>query len=314
MKTAGYFLKTKREKLNLNLESISKKLKIDVKYLKALENDDYSVFDSKVIARGFLIKYAKLLGLDINKLEAFWRRDFKIEEKTNPFKKKNKRYLSHNAVLISFFSGILLIAMLVGYVRYFSFKRPPKIEVISPQNKEQVTKSVILLEGQTSPEAELYLNNSPIPVNKEGYFKENIYLSPGVNNLTLTAINQLGIKNKTILTIYNKDLSGEKEQKDSIDYNANELSIKHISTQPTFVEVKDDNKTLFSGFFITQTQKSFYGKNLSIFTDKAENLELFYNGNKINFEKSGEFFKKLKDEKAEEEKNLDENQESKNGN
>ncbi len=291
MKTAGFFLKNKRKKLNLELQDISKKLKIDIKYLKALEEDNYKIFDSKVIARGFLIKYAKVLGLDVNKLEAFWRRDFKIEQAKNPFKKRRITYLSHNTILISILSSIIILTIVIGYLRYFTFKKPPNITIVTPKNESQVTKSIIYLEGKTSPEADLYLNNSPIQTDEKGNFRENIYLSPGVNNLIITAVNQLGIQTKKSITVYNKEPIQERK----LDQKGkNELSIMHIATQPTFVEVKDDNKTLFSGYFIAKTQKKFYGNTLSLFTDKVNNLEIYFNNKQVDTSKrEGEFFKKF---------------------
>jgi DnaJ-class molecular chaperone len=59
----GGFLKTLREAQDITLDEISKKTKIRICYLQAIENDDYKVFTAEIFLRGFLKSYIQCLGL-----------------------------------------------------------------------------------------------------------------------------------------------------------------------------------------------------------------------------------------------------------
>ncbi|GAJ14921.1 unnamed protein product [marine sediment metagenome] len=60
----GKVLKNIRELKGTTLEEISKKTKIGLSYLKAIEEDNYKVFPAEIFMKGFLKTYAKYLGLD----------------------------------------------------------------------------------------------------------------------------------------------------------------------------------------------------------------------------------------------------------
>lgn len=60
----GSDLKSARESKRISLETVSKRTKIAVKYLEALEEDRYDIFPSHTYAKGFIRAYAKVVGLD----------------------------------------------------------------------------------------------------------------------------------------------------------------------------------------------------------------------------------------------------------
>jgi transcriptional regulator with XRE-family HTH domain len=62
--SVGHTLKAAREAKKVSLETISKRTKIPVKYLEALEKDDFSVFPSQTYSKSFIRAYAKVVGLD----------------------------------------------------------------------------------------------------------------------------------------------------------------------------------------------------------------------------------------------------------
>ncbi|MDA9751003.1 DUF4115 domain-containing protein [Gammaproteobacteria bacterium] len=70
MKTAlsakiGKKIKEKRLKLKLTIHEISNEINLTEKFLKAIENGDYSIFPAKAFARGYFVKYTTHLGLDL---------------------------------------------------------------------------------------------------------------------------------------------------------------------------------------------------------------------------------------------------------
>lgn len=64
MDEIGHILREARENKGLTLEDVQAKIRINTRYLTALENGQYSALPTPVHARGFLRNYARFLGLD----------------------------------------------------------------------------------------------------------------------------------------------------------------------------------------------------------------------------------------------------------
>lgn len=69
----GDYLKSKREESKLSIEKVSQKTKINLNILRALEANDFKTLPSPAYVKGFVMSYARVLGLGaddvINKLE-----------------------------------------------------------------------------------------------------------------------------------------------------------------------------------------------------------------------------------------------------
>lgn len=68
MPEIGSRLKAAREEKGITLREVEEATKVRVKYLEALENEEFSVLPGRVYAVGFLRSYASYLGLDSNEL------------------------------------------------------------------------------------------------------------------------------------------------------------------------------------------------------------------------------------------------------
>ncbi|MHB8174823.1 MAG: helix-turn-helix domain-containing protein, partial [Nitrospirota bacterium] len=73
MPTIGEELKAAREAKGLSLTEIAEKTRISHTFLKALEEDDYSVIPGDVFITGFLRTYSKELGLSVKDMLARYR-------------------------------------------------------------------------------------------------------------------------------------------------------------------------------------------------------------------------------------------------
>jgi cytoskeleton protein RodZ len=60
----GTDLKEARESKKITLDAVSKKTKIPVKFLEAIEENRFEAFPSHTFAKGFIRAYAKVVGLD----------------------------------------------------------------------------------------------------------------------------------------------------------------------------------------------------------------------------------------------------------
>ncbi|MBT6490162.1 MAG: DnaJ domain-containing protein [Deltaproteobacteria bacterium] len=65
---SGALLKTLRETAGLSLDDIAATTKISKRYLRAIEADDYATLPAKVYTRGFVTLYARMLGLDAERV------------------------------------------------------------------------------------------------------------------------------------------------------------------------------------------------------------------------------------------------------
>src|SRR5215510_5558292 len=68
MTPVGETLRRERLKRNLDLEEISRELKISARFLQAIENDQYDKLPGGVFAKSFVRQYARLMGLDDEQL------------------------------------------------------------------------------------------------------------------------------------------------------------------------------------------------------------------------------------------------------
>ncbi len=68
MDSFGEYLKRERELRGVTLEEIANATNISVRFLVALENDDYSDLPAEVFVKGFIRAYAKCIGTDSNEV------------------------------------------------------------------------------------------------------------------------------------------------------------------------------------------------------------------------------------------------------
>lgn len=101
-------LEEARKNRGISLEEAEKATKIRLKYLDALEKEDFELLPGKVYAKGFLKNYAQYLGLDVREIveqyDAHYanqggQEEFVIPEAREPKKKKPWIALASVAVL-----------------------------------------------------------------------------------------------------------------------------------------------------------------------------------------------------------------------
>ena len=216
--TVGECLKRKREGLSIPIKDIGEKLKIKTAYLENLEKNNYKELPPDVYVRGFIKSYARLVGLDSEKMISIYDRERKIEDKIErKYQKREARANKLTArnfaiitprIVTAFFS--LLILFVVGYYLWHqinSFNSAPYLFVSSPYENHIVNDSNITVKGETEKEVSVKINGQDIFVNQSGYFEEDIILQPGKNVLVIEATNRFNGTTKEIRNIiYEKKL------------------------------------------------------------------------------------------------------------
>ncbi len=92
-----------------------------------------------------------------------------------------------NIIRIGIF--ILGFAIIFGYALFesYDFLKGPNITITEPQNGSSVSTSSIMIVGKVERIKDLYINNKPVLIDREGNFKEIILLAPGYNISLLSA-------------------------------------------------------------------------------------------------------------------------------
>lgn len=193
MTTVGEILRNKRKELNFDLQTVEKATKIRVKFLLALENNEFDKLPPGAFARGFIKNYATFLGLPVEETLAFYRRAAN-EEKLSVAPSKPLR-IGRFALSPQFFTlvgfGTLLVVFFAYLIfAYFQFAGAPMLVVNTPANNSVVNTEKIEVAGKTDPEVTLVINDQKVPVAENGSFDVSVPLSPGLNTLTITATNK----------------------------------------------------------------------------------------------------------------------------
>jgi transcriptional regulator with XRE-family HTH domain len=187
MLSVGSLLKQERLKKNLPLTQVEKETKIRRKFLEAIENNDWTIFSSKIYITGLLKNYARYLGLDHNKIIAFFRRDYEKREDLNFTKGIAQANLKPETRKILY--GLLTIVFTLFFV-YFAFQvklylSPPKVSIVSP--KESTFRGIdrITIVGKTEKEASINIFGEQVFGNKDGQFTYDYPLKKGKNTLVI---------------------------------------------------------------------------------------------------------------------------------
>lgn len=191
-------LRRARQLNNIKLEEAAKRLNIQARYLDALEKKRYALLPKGVYGRNFLREYAIFLGLDPAPLiERFLRESGGIpapdKELFDRQVVSRRHLLALPQLLRNAIIGVLIIACLVylGFLLKKIFE-PPFLRLDYPPDNLATTEERLEIRGQSEPETDITMNGQSVLTDKQGIFKREIYLSEGLNTLTITAKKKYG--------------------------------------------------------------------------------------------------------------------------
>jgi len=124
--TVGEILHNKRKEIGLSLDEITEKLNLDSYLIELLENNDYEKFKVETYLKGYLRAYAKVLGIDGDRI-------IKLYKESNPEKEpeilpdvkpKNQKNSGDRSVkLFSYILGLTIaLSMLIWYQKNIMIK------------------------------------------------------------------------------------------------------------------------------------------------------------------------------------------------
>lgn len=200
MVTVGEILKNERERRAINLTDVEKAIKIRLKFLQAVEENRWDYFSSKIYIAGIIKNYSDFLGLDAQKMAAFFRRDYEKKEEIRFKTRVASKYLTPETKKIAM---IGLVALFLTFFAYFGYQlktylSPPSVVIISPKETQFTKEDKIKIEGKTEKDAMVSIFGERVYQNREGVFEYDFPLKNGKNVLTIEIVGANG--KKTVIT------------------------------------------------------------------------------------------------------------------
>ncbi len=121
--TLGEYLRKERESRNLSLIEISKSTKVKEHLLKALEENQYELMPSVTYIKGFLLAYAKALGLDQNDILLRYDRALQMRSAVGQ-EVEPKNAVPKNSKFLWMIGGIVVIGLLSTYLLFLRRSAP----------------------------------------------------------------------------------------------------------------------------------------------------------------------------------------------
>ncbi len=203
----GAQLKAARTKKHLGLSIAEEETKIRLRYLEAMEADDFSVLPASH-RKGFLRRYAQYLNIPSQVIEE----ELSIGATNQPKKqlfspsmfKKERGWVITPRLLLGIVALGVLFAFF-GYVGYQikRFAQPPTLTITKPAEESVATTDTVTLEGSTEPGSSLLVDNLQVSIKPDGTFSYPLVLRPGLNKISVQSVNTIKkATNKTLSVLY----------------------------------------------------------------------------------------------------------------
>lgn len=140
----GARLKEAREEKSISLESLQETTKIQKRYLRAIEEENFSVLPGKFYARAFIKEYALAVNLNVDELFEEYKDDLPQTEDqgsteyTRIQQSRKESKLSKDSAVFSIIPTIIVVLLITGVifaVWFFMFASPtPEEEINQAEN------------------------------------------------------------------------------------------------------------------------------------------------------------------------------------
>ncbi len=147
MEPIGLTLQQMRQKKRLKLETISKKTKISIRYLKALEAEDWDVFPAPAYTQVFLRSYANFLNLDSDELVRGYKKYLETIAKSPVTEKLiAKKIKPKKLTILPIAISIIVLIVWGGWFLFFRSPSPPAVKVTEEKKTPLTLKTTALEE------------------------------------------------------------------------------------------------------------------------------------------------------------------------
>jgi len=181
-----------RKKRGISQETVSRKTKIPIKYIKALEGGSIKMLPDILYTKNIIKKYLALFNIDPRPFIAGL--DMGRREKISPQKALNSQSLIVVPRLIKAGMAVLIVSLLLIYLIYGINKifSPPFIAIISPLDKQTVSDSGLVVRGRAEKDAKIFINDEQVILDKDNGFSKEVNLQKGLNSIKISGVKRYG--------------------------------------------------------------------------------------------------------------------------
>jgi len=203
MNTIGQILKEARVKKKISLVKLENLTKIKRDFILKLEKNDWDNLPEFPVVSGFVKNLANVLGISPDTANAILKRDYPPKKLAiNPKPDVGGKFSWSPKLTFAIGIGILLVLVL-GYlgVEYTKFIKPPELIISKPTENEQILQDKVKIEGKTTTDAILTVNNQPVILDQDGKFVTEIEITKDTKELKFISISRSGKKTEIIRKI-----------------------------------------------------------------------------------------------------------------
>jgi cytoskeleton protein RodZ len=293
--TLGEKMRKMREDRRLSLYDISKRTRIQQKYLEYIENGEYEKLPADVYVRGFLRSYAALMGVDEKFLVKQFEREKGIHRniKKLPETETVSKPIKFSSLIITpkmIFIGVIIFLAIASfaylYMEVNSFISAPRLVIIKPADSSSIDGNSTHVAGVTEKDALVFINDQSVLVNENGEFSEDVGLKSGLNTITVKSRNRFdkeAVKTVSITANFEEQAYAENipnEIPEGQTENLEKISAEvFVNPNPTWLSVEADGNLVYSGVLLPQSVQTFEADNsLSITSGKGNETFVKING------------------------------------
>lgn len=291
MVTVGEVLKNKRKNLRKSLDLVSADTKIQKRFIKYIESNEFSPFESEVFLKGFIKIYAEYLGLDVKKVLALYRRTNPIvkEKQKNSFKKniiKGKKLFFNPQMVITALIALFTLGILlyIGY-QIYRFQTPPRLSILQPSSDYTTEEETLLIKGSTEKGVVIEINDVVTEVDEFSNFEKSIKLNEGINIITIKAKKN---SNNVLETVDTRKVTYSKPKvlEETEQIPKDDILKLEVVNSATWIKLDIDSENKLVQVVQPSVQEFIIKNNLHVITGVLTNTKLYFNDELIDLKTS----------------------------
>lgn len=275
IETLGACLRQIREKLNLDIKTVSLLSQIKPVYLEDLEVGDYDKLPSDVYVRGFIKNLSQLYRIDETALIEQYEKEhgFNIAHTRRAKVNYRKIWFTPRRAIAAVSVLIFLVAFIYVFTQISSVLTPPKLMIDEPPTDETVMSNSIVVAGRAEIGSDVSINNQTVLTDPSGSFNENVILGNGLNLIEVVAKNKFNKVSRVTRRI-NAQIA-----QSSLPVPL-EINLRvEVGPNPAWVSVEVDGIVMQRGTMLSGSSKNFSAKeNIILTSANAGSTKIIYNG------------------------------------
>ena len=290
MKVIGSMLKEKREKDGLTLEQVHKAIKVQEKYLIAIEEGDDKVFSAEVYYKSFLKSYAKYLGFDANMLVNQYEAR-KIPLNISSDKDENKKSeKADNGGKANFKKSAVTILIAGCLIAVFFYLNKNISNIVSDdysaiEHKKQMPEQTLNNEMKSGGQAAVDVQTGPevkpdIKLEAKQPVVQPVPVQTVKNEIKKNGQAAIDVQAKPEVKIEVKPVVQPQKQEPAV-LQKQKLSIQAVSN--VWIKVDGDNRGLYEGTLLKGEEKTWKADNVfNLRVGYTPGVKVFFNDEEVD--------------------------------